>query len=205
VYATTELHYLPFRLGDPSSSSYISLIPVIEELVFHRRDRPLLPPDLHLTLFLTNQSFQQPFGRIMSSLVHLHPSSRLEARAYPLSVTFSEQGSASPSSRLQTEINMREELLVDVTSWPVRKSYLAHNFGLGTNNSCRPFLSSSFIPSLPGRRLSRSTNTWMNSPTALTSSCPVSNTPISYVTELLPSLVTLMARSTTAGNSIGAM
>jgi hypothetical protein len=78
-----------------------------------------------------------------------------------------------------------------------------YNFSLSlTNNLSNPFLKSSFIPFAAGLPVSRSTNTWMSSPTALTSSAPFSKNPTSYVTLLFPSLFTLRQSSATAGKAI---
>lgn len=62
-----------------------------------------------------------------------------------------------------------------------------------------PRLISSFIPFALGLLVDRSTKTWTNSPTLLTLSTPFSNRAISYVTDDLPSLLTLSASSATAG------
>lgn len=66
----------------------------------------------------------------------------------------------------------------------------------------RPSLRSPFMPFAAGRPVSLSTKTCTISPTALTSSTPRSNRAISYVTLLLPNLLTLKASSATAGNAI---
>ena len=52
--------------------------------------------------------------------------------------------------------------------------------------------------------LALSTKTWVYPPTALGVSFPSSKTPTSYVTELLPSLLTRRPRSSTAGKDRGA-
>lgn len=52
--------------------------------------------------------------------------------------------------------------------------------------------------------LALSTKTWVYPPIALGTSFPSSKTPISYVTELFPSLLTRSPRSMTAGNDTGA-
>lgn len=66
----------------------------------------------------------------------------------------------------------------------------------------RPRLIVSFIPLALGLPVVRSTKTWTNSPTLFTLSTPFSNKAISYVTEDLPSLLTLKASSATAGNEM---
>src|SRR6266487_3783822 len=50
-----------------------------------------------------------------------------------------------------------------------------------------------------GRRLLRSTQTWTKRPVAAGSSSPCRNSPISYVTDELPSFETRMPASTTSG------
>lgn len=80
-----------------------------------------------------------------------------------------------------------------------------HNFAFSAfaTNSSSPFLISSAMPSARGLLLSRSTKTCTNSATALTSSAPLSNTPISYCTLLFPNLFTRRPRSSSAGNPTG--